>query len=73
MFFWIREIAGWLLVLCSFYVVGMGIDYLNVEKPIQASALFLLALGVLRAGILLVRVSTAARICLKEDRPAQRS
>lgn len=71
MLFWIREIAGWFLVLAAFWIAGQGIDYLGDEKPIQASILMFAALGVLRAGILLVRISTAARICLKEREPAR--
>lgn len=71
MFFWIREIAGWLLVLLSLYLLRIGLIYVSdLESPkiIEASILMFAALGVLRAGILLVRISTTARIALNESK-----
>lgn len=69
MFFWIREIAGWLLVVLSLYLLRTGLVYVSdLESPkiIEASIIMFAALGVLRAGILLIRISTTARIALNE-------
>ena len=65
MFFWLREIAGWSLVCVALYLMRMGLIWLsNVETPriVEAGVIMFAALGVLRAAILLIRVSTASRI-----------
>jgi hypothetical protein len=72
MFFWLREIAGWALVAFSLYLIRMGLTYVSdLENPriVEAGVVMLAALGVLRAGILLIRISTAARIARNEVRP----
>ncbi len=71
MFFWFREIAGWLLVLVSLYMLRIGLIFLNdINNPriIESGVVMLAAIGVMRCGILLVRVSTAARMCQAEMR-----
>jgi hypothetical protein len=68
MFFWIREIAGWSLVALSLYMLRIGLIYVaDVDAPklIEASIVMLAAMGVLRAGVLLVRLSTTSRLALK--------
>lgn len=70
--FWIREIAGWLLVVISLVLIQTGLGYVaNPERPkvVEAGVIMFAALGVLRAGILLVRISTAAHICQSQRRP----
>ena len=72
MFFWIREAAGWLLIGLSLYMIWLGMSYvtnLNEPKIIEASILNIAALGVLRAGILLIRVSTTSRVAMQLTRP----
>ncbi|MGN6133842.1 MAG: hypothetical protein ACTHOU_05040 [Aureliella sp.] len=68
--FWVREIAGWLLVVVALYLIwialGLVMD-LDTPRVVEAGVLTLGGLGVLRAGILLIRISTAARIC-RQDR-----
>ena len=69
--FWVREIAGWLLVLIALVLIRTALGYItDLDKPalVEAGILVLAGLGVLRAGILLIRISTAARIC-RLDRP----
>ena len=69
MFFWAREIAGWLLVVVSLYMIRIGLVFLNdINNPriIEAAVVMLAGLGVMRCGVLLVRVSTAARLCRDE-------
>jgi hypothetical protein len=65
-FFWLREIAGWFLILVSLYMLRIGLLYLNdLEHPglVESGIVMLAGLGVMRCGVLLVRVSTAARLC----------
>ena len=64
--FWVREIAGWLLVLCGLYLLRMALVFLmDLETPriVEGAILSFAGLGVMRAGIMLVRISTAARVC----------
>ena len=61
-----REIAGWVLVLFALYLLRMGLLFvmdLQTPRIVEAAVVMFAGLGVLRAGILLVRISTAARIC----------
>ncbi len=61
-----REIAGWVLVLFAIYLLRTGLLFvLDLETPriVEAAVVMFAGLGVLRAGIMLVRISTAAKIC----------
>ena len=72
--FWIREIAGWALIAAALYVMRMGLNFaLASQSPkiIEASVVIFASLGLLRAGILLIRISTAARIC-QPDRQSEK-
>lgn len=73
--FWIREIAGWILVVIALAMIQAGLAYVtNLERPkvVEAAVIMIVGLGVLRAGILLIRISTAARIC-QSDRSADQT
>jgi len=64
-FFWVREIAGWILILVSLYLIRMGflfVSDLNNPKIIEAAVVVVGGIAVLKAGTLLVRLSTIARI-----------
>jgi hypothetical protein len=66
MIFWIREIAGWALVAAALVVMRLGLSFaLSSESPkiVEASVTIFASLGLLRAGIFLIRISTVARIC----------
>ncbi|HQX52696.1 MAG TPA: hypothetical protein PLY87_08650 [Planctomycetaceae bacterium] len=73
--FWIREIAGWALIATSLVVMRIGLNFaLASQSPkiIEAGVVIFGSLGLLRAGILLIRISTAARIC-QLDRQNEKS
>ena len=75
MIFWIREIAGWVLVVAALVVMRMGLNFALTSgspKIVEASVVIFASLGLLRAGILLIRISTAARIC-KLDRQQEKT
>ena len=66
MLFWIREIAGWCLVAIALVMTWLALLFaMNTDEPkiVEAGVIMFGAMGVLRAGILLIRISTAARIC----------
>lgn len=69
MWFHLREVAGWLLVLGALYLLNIAMGFLeNPETPqiAEAGVTVFAALGVMRMGILLIRISTAAKIVLAE-------
>lgn len=67
MFFWIREIAGWLMVAVSLWILSISLEYVDNRQIVEAGVVGMIGLGIMRAGILLVRVSTAARIAIRES------
>ena len=65
MFFWLRELAGWGLILVALYLVRTGLVFISdMQSPriVESAVVMLTALGILRAGVLLIRISTAARV-----------
>ncbi len=66
MLFWVREVLGWLLVVVALWILKSALDYVTSRQVVEAGTVALVGLGVLRAGVLLIRVSTAARIALKD-------
>ncbi|MCI0680763.1 MAG: hypothetical protein L0Y71_01555 [Gemmataceae bacterium] len=73
--FWLREIAGWLLVglgLFLFYIV-LAITLTDRPWLITAGPLTLIGIIVFRGGIHLLKVAVAARICMKAPVMAART
>jgi hypothetical protein len=64
--FWIREIAGWLLVLLGLFIFYICFAILLTDGPWLLEAIFLTVIGVVvyRSGIHLLKVAVAARVCL---------
>jgi hypothetical protein len=64
--FWIREAAGWVLVLLGLYVFYLTFSVLLTPGPLLIEAIYLTVIGVVvfRAGIHLLKVAVAARVCL---------
>lgn len=67
MHFWVREIAGWLLVGLGLFVFYLCVGELMTEYPhyVQVGPLTLIAIIIFRGGIHLLKVAVAARICMK--------
>lgn len=68
-----RETVGWVLVSFAIFMIFAGLGYVtNLERPkvVEATAIMFVGLGVMRAGIMLIRLSTAARI-YQADQPRQ--
>lgn len=64
--FWLREIAGWAMVVMALYLMYVALVFLmDLQSPrvIEAGVVVIAGLGVLKAGTLLIRIATAARIC----------
>jgi len=68
--FWIREIAGWALILLGLFIFYLCLVMLVRERPwlLQAGLLTPIGIFVFRGGIHLLKVAVAARICLHAHR-----
>ena len=64
--FWIREAAGWLLIALGLYVFFTCYVILVNQGPhlLEAGPLTFIGFILFRGGIHLLKVATAARICL---------
>jgi hypothetical protein len=71
---WLREVAGWLLVVLGLYLFtemyGFLVPPAN-ERPSPVSAVCVMIVGifVFWGGIHLLKVAIAARICTQEQKP----
>jgi hypothetical protein len=70
--FWVRELAGWLLVGIGLIVFYLCFDLLvNNHAILQTGPLVVIGIVVFRGGIHLLKVAVAARICHHaQERPA---
>jgi hypothetical protein len=67
--FWIREFAGWLLVMLGLFVFYRCYFLLTSNTYIQGGILAAIGFVLFRGGIHLLKVAVAARICIEtEDR-----
>jgi len=67
MFFWLRELAGWGLILVSLYLIRVGLVFISdLENPgiVQAAIVLIAAVGVMRCGVFLIRISAATRAAM---------
>jgi hypothetical protein len=67
--FWIREIAGWLLVVLGLYTFFEAYRFCRVRMLLEAWPVTIFGIFVFRGGIHLLKVAVAARVCLQaQDR-----
>lgn len=58
--FWIRELAGWALVIVGLSWLYRCLDMLESGRPVTAGTLAFIAVMVFRGGIHLIKVGSAA-------------
>jgi hypothetical protein len=73
--YWIRELAGWVLVglgLYAFYLTWF--DLLRQDRIVESGTMTVIGVFLFRGGLHLIKVAVAARVCLdaqaKYDSPA---
>jgi hypothetical protein len=75
--YWLRELAGWLIVgvgLLLIYVAYSMLEDYRTPRILEAWPLVIAGIFVFRGGIHLLKVAVAARVCMQaQDRlyPAQ--
>lgn len=60
--YWLREIAGWLLVLAGLWVFWLSIQLLREGLILRGPPIALVAFVIFRGGIHLLKVAVAARL-----------
>jgi hypothetical protein len=66
--FWMREIAGWLLVAMGLYVFYLCYRMLLAQQLIQTGPMTIIGIFLFRGGIHLIKVAVAAQVCMDADR-----
>jgi hypothetical protein len=67
--FWVRELAGWALILIGLLVFGLAIVFLQGHHIIEGPTLIVIGIIIFRGGIHLLKVAVAARVCLQAAEP----
>ncbi len=71
---WTRELAGWLLVLAALYFLRIALTFImDLETPriVEAMVATIAGLGIMRAGVALIRLSSSMRILKANERTQQ--
>jgi hypothetical protein len=65
--FLVREIAGWILVLCGLFLFLVAFGWLSQDPPLILRAPIVTVIGIFlfRGGIHLLKVAVAARVCMQ--------
>jgi hypothetical protein len=63
MSFWLREVAGWLLVVLGLRMLYVCFELIQEQRIIEAGPLSIIGIIIFRGGIHLLKVAVAARIC----------
>jgi hypothetical protein len=64
--FWIRELAGWFLVVLGLYLFLICVDRaLYARWVLEPVPIMIIGIVVFRGGIHLLKVAVAARICMR--------
>jgi len=70
-FYWLRECAGWSLVIFALVIFSQGMNYVANRQVVEGGIVLFAAVGLVRTGILLIRLSTAARIAASTITPGK--
>ncbi len=72
--FWVREIVGWVLVVLGLWVLAQAVALLYTPmRLIAATQMTFIGVIVFRGGIHLLKVATAAQVCLRAQRQVDKA
>jgi hypothetical protein len=63
--YWVRELAGWVLVGVGLLVFYACYDFLVNRQVVEAGGLTVIGIFLFRGGIHLLKMAVAARVCLE--------
>ncbi len=67
--YWLREVAGWLIVGVGLLLIYIAYDLCDRTRILEAWPMVIAGVFVFRGGIHLLKVAVAARVCLQaQDR-----
>jgi hypothetical protein len=69
--FWIREAAGWVLVVLGLFAFYRSYSLLITQEYVGGVTLSVIGIFLFRGGIHLLKIATAARICLLAHEEAE--
>ena len=61
--FWLREIAGWFLVIVGLFVFYACYELLLRSRVVETGALTVIGIFLFRGGIHLLKMAVAAQVC----------
>jgi len=61
--FWLREVAGWVLVVLGLLIFLLCFQFLTASAIFEAWPLAIVGIIIFRGGIHLLKVAVAARVC----------
>jgi hypothetical protein len=70
--YWIREVAGWLLVVMGLYIFRQCYVLLTEHAFLEGSTLSVVGIIVFRGGIHLLKIAVAAQVCVQAQADALR-
>jgi hypothetical protein len=67
--FWLREVAGWGLVLLGLFLFYYAFELVTLNRILYVWPVVIIGIFVFRGGIHLLKIAVAARVCLQtQDR-----
>ncbi len=67
---WVREVAGWSLVLLGLILFGEACLFVINKRLFSAGPFLFAGFVIFRGGLHLIKVATAARACRDAEQPA---
>jgi hypothetical protein len=67
--FWMREVAGWVLIGISLFVFCECYRMFDGRRPLEGGAMAMVGIFIFRGGIHLLKVAVAAQVCLETAGP----
>jgi vacuolar-type H+-ATPase subunit I/STV1 len=67
MMFWLREVAGWLLILLGLFLFLTVYSFCQEHWIFEAFIVMIAGVFVFRGGIHLLKVAVASRVCARAD------
>jgi len=63
--FWLREVAGWVLVVIGLFTFLLCYGFLTQGRVVETGPLAFIGFIIFRGGIHLLKVAVAARVCMQ--------